>query len=356
MASWIRGQISEIVETLDDVIKTKVGTPEGAIDALAFPSMLPSVNVGDTVVVNTTGLDLGTGGVGFILWNLDADSLPEPGLGHIVKMRYTPWQTDVDAVESQESPHHDDLEYALHLYKTPVIACGLHSQVAGVAAGIRAADPNARIGYLMTDGAALPLAWSDLVRNLKQAGLIDTTATYGHAFGGELETVNVFSGLVALHIVAKADYIIAAMGPGVVGTGTALGFTGIEQGQLLDAAGSLGGLPIASLRISFADERKRHMGVSHHSLTALTIGTNRRAYVALPKLRHERAQLVTGQLERSGVSDTHDVKVAQGLPGVEVLRARGVAATSMGRGIEDDLDFWLACAAAGDLAVSLAAE
>ena len=39
----------------------------------------------------------------------------------------------------------------------------LHSQVPGVAAAIRAAVPGARLTYVMTDGAALPLAISDLV-------------------------------------------------------------------------------------------------------------------------------------------------------------------------------------------------
>ena len=39
----------------------------------------------------------------------------------------------------------------------PVVACGLHSQVAGVAAGIKAAEPGARVGYLMSDGGSLPL-------------------------------------------------------------------------------------------------------------------------------------------------------------------------------------------------------
>ena len=45
------------------------------------------------------------------------------------------------------------------------------------------------------------------------------------------------------------------MGPGVVGTGTLLGHTALEQGQILDAANALGGRSIVCLRISFADER-----------------------------------------------------------------------------------------------------
>ena len=54
-------------------------------------------------------------------------------------------------------------------------------------------------------------------------------------------------------------------GPGIVGTATRLGFSGIEVGPVLDAAAGLGGAPIACLRVSFADPRARHRGVSHHS-------------------------------------------------------------------------------------------
>ena len=358
MASWSYGEVAEIVDKADDLIKARVSTEDGDIDAVAYPAMLGPLAVGNRVVVNTTGIELGlgTGGVGFILWNLDNGTPPGPRAGHIVKMRYTPWQTEVDAVEPPESPHHEGLRFALHLRGVPVVVCGLHSQVAGVAGGIRAARPEARIGYLMTDAAALPLAWSDLIRTLRQAGLIDTTATCGHAFGGDIEAVNVYSGMAALQTVARADFIIVAMGPGLVGTGTSLGFSGMEQGHILDAVGSMHGIAVACLRISFADERTRHRGVSHHTLTALTVGANRRAYVALPKLTLERAERITVQLDESGVADAHDVRVAQGLPGVELLRARGIDATSMGRGIEEDLEFWLASAAAGDLAASLGDE
>ena len=135
----------------------------------------------------------------------------------------------------------------------PVVACGLHSQIAGVAAGIKAAEPEARVGYLMTDGGALPLAWSRLVSALRGAGLMDSTCTSGHAFGGDLEAVNIFSGLAALRHAAAADVAIVSMGPGVVGTATALGFSGIEQGQVLDAAFALRGRGYACLRISFSD-------------------------------------------------------------------------------------------------------
>ena len=82
----------------------------------------------------------------------------------------------------------------------------------------------------MTDGAGLPLALSDLVAALRDRKLVDATVTCGHAFGGDYEAVSVFSSLVVARHVAEADVTIVAMGPGIVGTNTRLGFSGLEVG------------------------------------------------------------------------------------------------------------------------------
>jgi hypothetical protein len=356
MATFREAKIVAIVEARADLVTVRVATPGGEIEACGFPAMLGTVEVGDRVIVNTTGveLDLGTGGVGFLLWNLDGAGGIEGGPGHIVKLRYTPWQTEVPSVEASESPHHDRLADVTAIDGMPVVACGLHSQVAGVAAGIKAARPDARVGYLMTDGAALPLAWSRLARDLKETNLIDVTCTSGHAFGGDYDAVNVFSGLAALRQVGDADVAIVAMGPGIVGTGTALGFTGMEQGQILDAATALKGMAIACLRISFADARSRHRGVSHHTLTALRVAAREPCVVAVPELAPEQRELVERQLTEAGIGDCHRFEVVDGGPGVELLTQRGLAPTSMGRTMAEDPALWLAAAAAGRAAVSVA--
>jgi hypothetical protein len=349
MAAFRKGRVLEVVEVRADLVKTKVELESGTIEAIGWPSMLGPVGVGDRVVVNTTGieLDLGTGGVGFILWNLDGPDDIEPGPGHIVKMRYTPWQTEVQAADAPESRHHESLKDVRSIDGMPVVVCGLHSQVAGVAAGIKAAAPEARVGYLMTDGAALPLAWSDLVRHLREADLIDVTCTSGHAFGGDLEVVNIYSGLAALHTIGRADVVVVAMGPGVVGTDTVLGFTGIEQGPLLDAATALGGIAIACLRISFVDQRARHLGVSHHSLTALGLAARERCTVVMPELPEERLAGIETQLEDAGITRRHDVVVRDGGPGLRLLAARGLKPSSMGRTIDETPELFVAASAAG---------
>lgn len=357
MAALREAKVIEVTATAADLVTARVDLEGRETEAAGFPAMLGSLSAGDRVIVNATGvdLDLGTGGVVFILWNLDGPGRVEPGDGHIIKMRYTPWQTEVLVAEAPESPHHEALRDATSLDGMPVVACGLHSQIAGVVAGIKATAPEARVGYLMTDGAALPLAWSRLVHQLRDASLLDATATAGHAFGGDIESVNVFSGLVALREARGCDAVVVAMGPGVVGTGTALGFTAIEQGQVLDAAAALGGSAVACLRIDFADQRPRHHGVSHHTLTALMLAAHTRATVAVPRLDADKAAAVRGRLDAAGIEALHELAEADGRPALDLLADRGIHPTTMGRGVEDAPEAFLAAGAAGAVAAGILA-
>jgi hypothetical protein len=353
MAAFRHGKVAAVIESNDRIIRALVETELGELSAIGFPTMLGPLEDGDEVIVNTTGIELGlgTGGVAFILWNVSSSAVPAPGEGHIVKLRYTPWQTTVLAAEAPEGPHHETVERARSIQGMPVVACPLHSQVAAAAAGIRATAPDARIGYLMTDGAALPLAWSELAQELCEKDLVDVTCTVGHAFGGDIEAVNVFSGLTALRLGEKVDVTIAAMGPGVVGTNTALGFTAIEQGQILDAVTALKGRAVAALRIAFHDQRERHRGVSHHSLTALTIAARERATVVIPELTGlERESMVHSQLEEAGVALKHDLVMASGRDGLNLLNDADIEPASMGHRMRDAPELFLAAAAAGSVA------
>jgi hypothetical protein len=355
MPAFRTGKVVEIVEGDEDIIRLRVALGDQEINATGYPRMLGPVEVGDAVVVNTTGieLDLGTGGEGFVLWNLDGGEPPGLGDGHIVKLRYTPWQMEVMAAEAPESPHHVVLREASDLMDMPVVACGLHSQIAGVVAGIKAAQPRARVGYLMTDGAALPLAWSRLVTELRVADLLDISCTTGHAFGGELESVNVFSGLLALRAAGKADAVVVAMGPGVVGTGTALGFTAMEQGQVLDATTALGGRAIACLRINFEESRERHQGLSHHDIAALRVGAREPATLVLPELPAHQLEIVRQQIESAGLHQKHSVVSADGRAGLELLEERELRPQSMGRSVDEIPELFLAASAAGQVAAGM---
>lgn len=328
--------------------------------AVAYPLLTGPVTVGDIVVINTTARDLklGTGGIDFVLHN-ESRPLPESAgdpQGHIVKLRYTPLQHTVRAVEMD--PRFAHLwEAAGTLMQTPVVVGNLHSQIAPIAAGVKAARPDARVAYIMTDAAALPLGLSSLVRDLKGAGLLDATLTAGQAFGGDHECVTVPSALLAARWIARADVIVICQGPGNAGTGTRYGFSGIEQGPLLDLAGRLWGTPIGVLRLSLADSRDRHNGLSHHSVTSLGLLAQSPALIAFPagagmNVPAKKLSALREAVENSPIAALHRIEEADGAPGITLLAERGIRVTSMGRAPETDPAFFHAAAAAGALAAA----
>lgn len=291
--------------------------------AYVLTQLTGTVEAGDRVVVNTTAVELGlgTGGWHVVHWNLERDAWAEAGPGHIMKLRYTSIQVDTGAAEELHPTT------ITSLAGTPVVACGLHSQLAPVAAAFHASTATPRrLVYVMTDGASLPLALSDLVHDLVERGLLAATVTTGHAFGGDHEAVNVHSGLLVAKEVARADAIVAGIGPGVVGTGTKFGHTGLDVVTTVDAAAALRGTPIVAVRFSDADGRERHQGPSHHTLTAIELAAR---------------QLV--------VPDPDDVE----LPDIGgLLAGHGLEVTTMGRGYADDPGFFRWAAAAGAAAAA----
>ncbi len=308
---------------------------------------------GDRVLLNTTAvaLGLGSGGHHFVM-AIEGRLPPDPaGCGHIMKLRYTPWQFPVRAVEE------DLADAPLDLGGMPVVVGELHSQVAPAVLGAHAAaERPLRVAYVMTDGGALPLALSDQVDGLKAAGLVAATVTAGHAFGGDREAVTVPGALLAARWLLGADVAVVAMGPGSVGTGTALGFSGLEQAWILDAVAALGGTPVAAVRLGFADPRPRHRGLSHHARTNLGRIVRSRVLVPLPHLPPEQEEVVRCQLLASGIAARHDVRRLAPPPLAAALSGSPVPLRSMGRAWTDDPSFFLAAAAAGWAAAGFAAD
>ncbi len=332
--------------------------------AVCYPTLTGSCEPGDRVVVNTTAVDLGlgTGGVHFVIARQGGGSgvvLDRPSGGRVMKLRYSPLQLDVASVEEGDTGVGGSTDSTGHLEplgpwdvgKMPVVCCGLHSQVVPVAAAIKDHQDSLRVAYVMTDQAALCVAFSDSVRAAAKAGLVDLTVTCGQAFGGDLESVNLHSGLLAARHVGHADVCVVSVGPGVVGTASAFGHGGVSQGEAINAVAAVGGIPVAVVRMSFADRRERHRVVSHHTRTALGRVAVSPALVPIPVLPPEQAEAVENVLESSGTWRIHsrvdsDVRI--------VPDARGVPLESMGRTPDEDPAFFLAAAAAGRVAGKLA--
>ncbi|HXF71562.1 MAG TPA: DUF3866 family protein [Actinomycetota bacterium] len=328
--------------------------PDGPlVEALAYPGLVGPVAVGDEVVLNTTAraLGLGTGGFDLVMAVVGGPDT-EPGHpGRTMKLRYTPVQA---AVCSVEETHRDVLEGSRGLEGTPVVAAPLHSMIAHAAAGAKAAGA-ARVVYVMTDGAALVGGLSELVPRLREAGVLDGFVTCGQALGGELEAVSLWTGLLAAKEVLGADAIVVADGPGNLGTDTRWGVSALASGHALNAAEALGGRPVAALRVSFADPRERHRGVSHHSLTILAHVALVRASVAVPALEGAEREAVWAALRGARLEERHQLVEVEGRPALDRLAEAGVTVRSMGRTAADDPAFFLSAGAAGVLAGRMAA-
>lgn len=354
MIIWREGVVGALGPAWPGVIELTVTVAGDPIRALAYPELVGTVEVGDRVLVTTAALErgLGTGGYGFVAAVPDRLPPDPPAApGHLVKARYTPLQTLVLGADEQESPHHDLLREADDLAGLPVVVADLHSALPAIVAGVRSVRPEARVVYVMTDGGALPLWFSRTVAGLREAGWLTAAVTVGQAFGGDVETVSLHSGLLAARLVLGADVVVVSQGPGNLGTGTRWGFSGVAAGDAVNAVATLGGRAVACLRVSAADPRPRHHGISHHSLTAYGRVALAPADVVVPVLDGDLGRLIE---EQAGAFETRHRLVRAAVVGLDAaLAASPVALSTMGRGYAEDPTPFLAAAAAGAHAATL---
>lgn len=344
--SW-RGAVELAV-----TVHGRFGEDDAAARALAYPALVGRPEVGDRILVNTTALAMGLGTGGYAVMIANRDRLPadRAGAGHLVKMRYSPLQATVLGVDEQDSPHHEAIARCDSIAGMPVVVADLHSALPAVLAGVHAQRPDARVAYIWTDGGALPAWFSRTVADLGDR--LVGTVTVGQAVGGDLEAVTVHSGLVAAHVVLEADIAIVAQGPGNLGTGTPWGFSGVAAGEAVNAVHAVGGRPVAALRVSDADPRGRHVGVSHHSTTAFFKVGLVPLDVPLPTgLPEELAAAVRRDLAGLPERARRHLVDPAGLD--DALRALPVRLSTMGRGLDEDYAYFLVNAAAGRFAAGL---
>jgi hypothetical protein len=351
-----RGVITTVGTVRPGAVELEVALDDRLEPALAYPALVGDVRPGDTVILNTTAVELGlgTGGVHFVVAVEGRESTGVLALGHSMKGRYLPHQVPVSSVEET---HRDVLESSKGLLQTPVVCAPLHSMVAAIAAGAKRAGGGCRVVYVMTDGAALAGGFSRLVPRLRDVGLLDGWVSCGQTFGGELEAVTVWTAMLAAVAILGAEVIVVADGPGNLGTDTTWGVSALGSGNTLNAAHTLGGKPIPALRISFADRRERHQGLSHHSVTILRDVCKVDVNVPVPSLVDPKQRVaVWDALRAAKLEETHHLVEVDGRPALDELNDRGVEVRSMGRRMEEDPAFWLAAGAAGVLAGRLAAS
>jgi hypothetical protein len=349
-----RGRVLRIVGERPGAIEVEVELDGAAQRALAYPAIVGAVRPGDHVVLNTTAvaLGLGTGGWHFVMAVEGAEAGGATRVERLMKVRYTPSQVAVPAVED------GDLGASLSRVDTidhaPVVWIPLHSMLGPVVAGARLAGARS-VAYVMTDGAALAAPFSRLSRRLRDSGLLDGVVSCGQAFGGDLEAVNPFSGLLTARHINGAEVIVIGDGPGNTGTQSRWGASNVWSAMALNAAAIMAGRPVATLRVSFADPRPQHRGVSHHTVTALSRVVLSAVHVAVPALEDDaERRAVWDALRAARLEERHQLVEVNGRPAMDLLEREGVPSASMGRTPADDPAFFLAAGAAGILAGRMA--
>jgi hypothetical protein len=310
-------------------------------------------------LLNTTALELELGTGGYALVVALPDRVPPDPLevGHLVKARYLPLQTSVLGADEPDSPFYELLREADSLDGMPVVVADLHSSLPAILAGLLRDRPGTRVVYVMTDGGALPVWFSRTVAALRDAAWLAATVTVGQAFGGDAEAVSLHSGLLAARLALGAEVAIVTQGPGNLGTGTRWGFSGVTAGEAVNAASVLGGRPVAALRVSGADPRERHLGVSHHSITAYGRVALAAADVPVPDLVGADADLADLAARISAdvapLADRHRLVDVDCTGLMQALRQVPGGLSTMGRGLDGDPTYFLAAAAAGRHAAAL---
>ncbi|HWG28167.1 DUF3866 family protein [Actinospica sp.] len=356
MIAWREGHVTALGRSWPGARELTARVDDADLRVLAYPQLVGEPRVGDRILLNVNAQAMGLGTGGYALAVALPDRLPQdppPGPGHLVKARYTPLQPIVLGADEQDSAHHDLMKDADSLDGMPVVSADLHSAVPAICAAIRHDRPATRIAYVMSDGGALPLWFSRTVAGLREAEWLCGSVTVGQAFGGDLEAVTVHTGLLAAKLILGAEVAIVSQGPGNLGTGTKWGFSGVACGEAVNAAGVLGGRAIGVLRVSEADARDRHRGLSHHSLTAYGRVALAPAELALPD---EPGAFWDGVRAQAATLDgRHTLRTVPCTGLDEALAASPVALSTMGRGLKEDRAGFLAAACAGRLAVTTAA-
>jgi Protein of unknown function (DUF3866) len=314
--------------------------------AQADTALVGPCHEGDDVVVNVEAreLQLGSGGFDVVHVNLTRglDGRGMPG-AHVMKLNYTSLQHAVLPAEGR------DLRIPLG---RPVGVFQLHGQLAPVAWALAQARHGLRVGYVQTAGGALPGGMSDTVRQLLNRGLLVGHTTAGPAYGGAQEAITT-AGAIHDGLAEEGwDLALVGPGPGILGSGSALGHGGIVALDSAHAALALGCPTVLTARMSSGDPRERHRGLSHHTRTVLEL-LLKPVTLAVPPGARVFAEM-------DGIGAALDAARAAGHEVVEApidaegYRASGLPTRTMGRTFDEDRLFFAAALAAGGILAELA--
>lgn len=346
-----RGTVTAVMRPRPGLARLRVLVDGAESRAYALPPWDGRIEQGDEVLLNTTSGDLGLGSSEghVVLADLSRPEVLDSRVENEMKLRYAPSQIASGATRS-ETPSGD-----VDLGGMPVIVTELHSALAPILAALRltgaGGKPVSQVAYLMPDWNSLPIVLSETVARARELDWIGLTITCGHAFGGEIEAAGLAAGL-ALALERGCSVALVIGGPGHLGARQPFGFSGACQAEAMHLAWALGGRPVFAPRLSEADPRERHQGVSHHTRTIL--GRLLLTDVELPipaSLDPRHAAELRELAERTG-STLREVELPDYAP---MCEAAGLCLGSMGRGWEQDRVYFDTVAATGTYVGSLLA-
>jgi Protein of unknown function (DUF3866) len=327
----------------EDPLTVEVGGERRA--AWADEALLGEMREGDEVIVNVASLDLGLGSGGFdvvhvnLTRGLDASG---DSREHVMKLNYTSLQHPVEPVElpvGEMSPM--DAKVTVEAARGPmsVLVLPLHGHLAPAAWAVAQAAPGLKFGYVQTAGGALPGSLSRDVAQLRERDLLCAQITAAPSYGGEHEALSIAGALDAAANDLGWDAALVGPGPGIIGSETRLGHGGMAALDSAHAALALALPTLLSPRLSEADPRERHKGVSHHTLTVMELLLGG-VEVPVPTGNPEvAAELV------NAANDRH--KLHEAKPDLAGYAATDLPSRVMGRDIEEDQLFFEAALAAG---------
>jgi Protein of unknown function (DUF3866) len=313
--------------------------------AWADTVLLGEMHEGDEVVVNVAALDLGLGSGGFDVVHVNLTRGLKGGgdaKDHVIKLNYTSLQHPVAPVEAPPSARflRDEDGPKGTADSLAVAVLPLHGHLAPAAWAAAQGSPGLRVGYIQTGGGALPGSLSRDVAQLRERGLLCGHITAGPAYGGEHEAI---STVGAIDAAARLGWqaVLIGPGPGIIGSDTDFGHGGMAALDNAHAALSLGLPTLISPRLSGADPRERHRGLSHHTATVLGL-LLAPVEIAAPS---GYAEVASELKEAAG--GRHDL--VEAAADLVAYADSGLPTRTMGRELQDDELFFAAPLAAGAL-------
>jgi len=326
-----RGVVRTVAEGQETpgLVRLEVAVGEESRPAVALAGLTGPIEVGDEVLVNIAAVELGldSGGFDLVHANLTRGlAAPPDPAARVMKLNYTPLQHGVRPVEERAGGGYGAVREA------PVAVLAVHAQLPCAAWAAARVASGARVGFVQTWGGALPGALSDTVRELRGRDLLADHVTAGAAFGGEGEAVSVHGALQAGFGSRGWDAALVGPGPGILGSGTVLGHGGLAALESAHAALGFGAQTFLVPRMSSGEGRGRHLGLSHHTATVLSL-LLAPLTVAVP------------DGDAPAIPGPHAVR--RGRADLDAYAASGLPARTMGRGMTEDPLFFRAALAGG---------